>query len=195
MSVKNSYRLINPYVEGSIDTIVSAKNARSAGKHLYGSISKYFTNHVEDFNFAIQNLKSKDITHFKINEKRDNASTNTVDFHMVQLPDEVLPAKVNEKLMTKVNELEKQTGGRKHRYNDSSSTDSSSSSSSDDYLRRRDTYVHPISRFTYFNLPYVYNTTTKFIGLNAYDYNSLFMPVFSWPISPVVEIRMDLYRP
>lgn len=193
MSVKNSYRLINPYVEGSIDTIVSAKNARSAGKHLYNTISKYFTNHVEDFNFAIQNIKSKDITHFKINEKRDKTNTNTVDYNMVQLPDEVLPAKLNDKLMNKVNELEKQIGGKGH-FDDNSST-IDSSSSDDEYIRRRDnTYVHPITRFTYFNLPYSFNTTTKFIGLNANDYNSLFMPVFSWPISPVVEIRMDLYK-
>uniref|UniRef100_A0A6C0CBJ4 Uncharacterized protein n=1 Tax=viral metagenome TaxID=1070528 RepID=A0A6C0CBJ4_9ZZZZ len=192
MSVKNSYRLINPYVEGSIDTIVSAKNARSAGKHLYNAVSKYFTNHVEDFNFAIQNIKSKDITHFKINEKRDGTNTNTVDYNMIQLPDEVLSAKLNEKLMDKVDELEKQTGGKGHFDDDSSISDSSSS---DDYLRRRDNiYVHPITRFTYFNLPYLYNTTTKFIGLNANDYKSLFMPVFSWPISPVVEIRMDLYK-
>lgn len=191
MSAKTNYRLINPYVEGSVDTVVSAKNARSAGKHLYNTISKYFTNHVEDFNFAIQNIKSKDITHFKIKEKRDNGGT-TVDYNMVQLPSDVLPPNVNDKLMSNVNDLEVQTGGKKHYGSDDS--DSTESSSIDDFYAPPPTYTYPITKFTYFNLPYVYNTKTKFVGLSPNDYNSLFMPVFTWPLSPVVEIRMDLYR-
>jgi len=189
---KNTYRLINPYIEGSMNTLVNAKNSFSAGKHLYNTISKFFTNHVEGFNIAIQNISSKDITHFRISERRGSQDSNAVDFDMVKLPEETLPKEINDKLLTKIDKMDKQVGGGKHRKHDSDSTTSSSSSSDDDYYYRNNAYVQPITRFTYFNLPYMYNT--KFIGLNAYDYNSLFMPVFSWPISPVVEIKMDFFR-
>lgn len=185
MSTKNAYRLINPYIEGSVDTMVRARNTFSAGKKLYGNISKFFTNHVEDFNMTIQNIETKELAHFRINEKR--GKENVIDFNMVKL-DESLPSRVEKELINSIEKIEKQSGGKKHHHHHDDSSESSSSCSSDSFFRTT-SYVQPITRFVYFNLPYY-----KIVGLSPYDVNRLFLPVFSWPLSPVMEIRLDLYR-
>jgi len=193
MSVKNTYRLINPYIEGSLDTLVRAKNSFSAGKHLYNNVSKYFTNHVENFTMAIQNVETKDVTHFNISERR--RKNNAVDYDIIKLND-ALPSTVEESLLKKIDEMDKQVGGRKK--DDESHSSSSSSESDTDFFYKNNTYLQPISRFTYFSLPYIYHEV-DFIGININDYmsmsnetyKSLFMPVFCWPISPVVHVRLD----
>jgi hypothetical protein len=188
-SSKNTYRLINPYIEGSVDTTVKAKNSFSAGKKIYNNISDYFTNHVEDFNMTIQNLETKGLTHFRINEKKTNG--NAVDFNLVKLEGD-LPAATEKKLINVVDGLDKQTGGRKHHHHhrdDDSSESSSSSSSEDNYFRIP--VVQPISKFVYFNLPYY---KFNLVGLSPLDKARLFMPIFSLPINPTYEIVLDIFQ-
>ncbi len=179
MSTKNTYRLINPYIEGSMDTIVHAKNPYSAGKKFYNKLSEYFTNHVEDFNMSVMNVETKDLTHYHIQEKRNGDS---VDFFMNVLP-EKLSSQTETKLINQVNKIKKQSGGR--HYDDKDDSDSSYSSSSDiDYHN-----ILPITRFTYFHLPYY-----RLIGLSPEVCRKIFLPVFSLPLSPTLEIRFDLYN-
>ena len=183
MSTKNAYRLINPYIEGSIDTVVKASNSFSGGKKLYNTISNFFTNHVEDFYMTIQNVETKDLTHFRIGEKRGN--NDIVDFNVARL-DEKFSPDLEKKLIANVEKLEKQSGGKHHHHDDDSTTESSSDDF--DYYRIP---VQPISRFTYFYLPYY---KLNIIGLSPFDSSRIFMPMFSLPINPTMEIRFDLYR-
>lgn len=184
---KYVYRLINPYVEGSMDKIFKASDSFKAGKKAYREISKYFTNSVQTMNMVLQNVQSKELSHFHITEKRGN--DDSIDYGIVQLRDSV-PADIEKQLINNVSKLEKQSGGKRHHHRDEDD-DSSSSSDSDnsesEYYRRR-SEIYPVSKFVYFHLPYV-----KYTGLSPNDYR-LFMPVFSWPISPTVEIRLDLYK-
>lgn len=182
MSNKNTYRLINPYIEGSIDTISHDKNPYNAGKKFYNKLSEYFTNHVEDFYMSVMNVETKNMTHYHIQEKRDGDS---VYFYMKILP-EKFPAETEKKLITEINKIKKQSGGKHHhrRHSDDSSDSSDSSSSSDDNYYS----MLPITRFTYFNLPY-YNL----INYDATVCQRLFLPTFSLPLTPSVEIRFDLF--
>jgi hypothetical protein len=181
MSTKNAYRLINPYIEGSIDTIVRASNSFSAGKKMYNNISRFFTNHMDDFYMTIQNMESKDLTHFKIEEKRNE--NNTVDFSLIMLEKNFNPD-FEKKIINSVEKMDKQTGGN-HSHNDSTSDSTSSES---DYYR---TSLQPISRFVYFYLPYY---KLDFVGLTATDISRIFLPMFNLPINPRLEIRFDLYK-
>uniref|UniRef100_A0A6C0LRJ6 Uncharacterized protein n=1 Tax=viral metagenome TaxID=1070528 RepID=A0A6C0LRJ6_9ZZZZ len=191
MSDKNVYRLINPYIDGKMDTIIRSKNSFNAGKHLYNSLSKYFTNHVENFFMTIQNVETKELTHFKINETKRNS--NNIDFHMNRI-DENLPNSIEKSLIENVDKLSSQTGGKKkykyNKYDDSSDSDSDSSTSSNS-SSSENRLISPINKFIYFSLPYY---KLNLVGLNNSDLNSIFMPVFSWPINPTVEIRLDLYK-
>ena len=185
MSTKNAYQLINPYIEGSIDTVVRASNSFSAGKKLYNNISAYFTNQVDDFYMTIQNVETKDLTHFKIGEKR--GENGMVDFDLVKLDDKFNPD-IEKKLVSYVEKLQKQSGGKHHHHRDDSSTESSSDLNDYDYFRYA---AQPISRFTYFYLPYY---RLNIVGLTSLDRSRIFMPMFGLPINPSLEIRFDLYK-
>lgn len=177
MSAKNSYRLINPYIEGSLDTVVSASNSFSAGKKIYNSISKFFTNHLDNFYMTVQNVETKDLSHFKINEKRGDSGM--VDYKLVKI-DASFDPDIERNLTEKVDKLS-QSGGR---YEDDSPTESSTES---DYFKYP---AQPITRFVYFYLPYY---KLKVVGLSPLDYRRLFVPMFSFPINPTLEVRFDFY--
>lgn len=186
-SKKNTYRLINPYIEGSLDTIVHSKNAYRAGIKAYTRLSDYFTNHVENLNMTIMNVETKQLNHYSIKEKREG---DAIDFSIVSIPDN-LPQKTEADLINNINKMEKQSGGKKkkHRSRDDDSSDSSSSSSdsssfSSDYFN-----VLPITKFVYFHLPYY-----KLINISPIDRNKLFLPIFTLPLTPTIEINLDLYK-
>jgi hypothetical protein len=187
MSTKNSYRLINPRITGSINKLVHAKNPYSAGKKIYNEMSEFFTNHMENFYMTVMNVENKELTHYGIKEKRNG---DVIDFFLNILPNN-LPDETEKKLIEQSMKIGKQYGGRKHHHH--RSDDSSDSSSSDDSLSSSsDIAVYnmlPITRFVYFNLPYY-----KLINISQNDYNKLFLPVFTLPLSPVVEVRFDLYK-
>jgi len=181
----NTYRLINPYIEGTISTLVNSKNSFKAGRDLYKRISKYFTNHVENFHLTIQNVETKKLSHFRVTEKKKN---NSVDFNIIKL-DESLPADTEEQLVKAVENIDKQTGGKKKKNGESDESDDSSDSSSES-----STYfkipIYPINRFVYFNMPYY---KLKIAGVSPLDYRRLYVPMFSLPINPTLEIIMDFY--
>lgn len=184
-SNKQRYRLINPIIEGTVSTVVEASNAFNSAKKMYKKISNYFTNTVDDFYMTIQNVVTKDLTHFKINEQF--GENGIVDFNLVKI-DANFSEDIENKLLTHANKLFKHRGGKKHKYKDdsSSSDSSSSSSSSDSYYYKYP--VQPISKFIYFYLPYY-----KLIGVNSLDARRLYMPMFGLPVNPSLEIRFDLF--
>ena len=50
----NTYKLVNPHIEGSVNTTVKAKNSSAASKKIYKEISKHFNSSVPNFFFTIQ---------------------------------------------------------------------------------------------------------------------------------------------
>lgn len=187
-SNKQTYRLINPLIEGTVSPVVKASNSFNGGKKMYNRISDFFTNKVDNFYMTIQNVVTGDLTHFKINERK--GENGIVDFNLTKIEGNFDPELEN-KLVSNVDKILKQdqTGGRhhKHRYDDDSSSSSSDSSSSDNDYRGYP--VQPINRFIYFYLPYY-----KLIGLNPLDARRIFLPMFGLPINPSLEIRFDLYK-
>ena len=45
----NTYVLVNPHIEGSLETKVKAKNSIEAGKLLYNNLSEHFSNNLPKF--------------------------------------------------------------------------------------------------------------------------------------------------
>lgn len=178
MASKNAYHLINPLIIGSQNQIYYTKNSRSAGKKIYHQLSEYFSNHVEEFFMTVMNVETKELTHFRVKEKRNG--NEAVDFLMEILPSK-MPKDIESSLIEKATKTEKQYGG-KHRDDDDSS--SSSSSSSEEYFS-----VIPITRFIYFNLPYY-----KLVGVSPNDFKRVFLPTISLPLSPVIEYNFDVYK-
>lgn len=79
-----NYKLVNPYVIGSMNTSFNADSSLGAAKLAYESLSQYFGNHMPVFRFTLKRLStdnkvvggnSKSFLHFEVNEvkgKDDN---------------------------------------------------------------------------------------------------------------------------
>lgn len=156
----NSYLLVNPYIEGSFQSKVKARNSNEAAKMLYTNLSEYFNNSVPAFYFSIQKGGKKDgkLYHFKVNEERNG---DVVDFSIksVNIVDE---QSANNNFKNRLDEFKtklKQSGGKHHKKDDSSE---SSSSSSEVYVKKsRPTIVEPLYYWWYD--PYVYRLDSVFI--------------------------------
>jgi hypothetical protein len=175
MSTRSSYRLINPYVTGSVETTVLAKNAFNAGKKIYRKLSEHFSNYLENFYFTIENSNKKELTHFRVTEKRNQE--NRVNFTLVRL-DSHFPEDLEKRLLDLVERI--QSGG--HNEDDSSET-----SDEDDFFKYPE---QPIAHFVYFYLPY-YKLGMKL--LKPVDYYRIYLPTFSLTVNPCIELRFDLY--
>ena len=68
----NTYVLVNPHIEGSLETKVKAKNSIEAGKLLYNNLSEHFSNNLPKFLFTIQKGSSGEgkFYNFKVKEKK-----------------------------------------------------------------------------------------------------------------------------
>ncbi len=183
MSTKNTYRLINPYIEGSARTIVQSRNSFNAGKKIYNNISSFFSNNVDNFFMSIQNVQTGGLSHFMTREKRDNNGVVKYKLTKFEKDFDDAFARVLVKTVDKIN---KQSGGKK-KYKFPDSDSSSSDSDSDDEYRYP---LQPISRFTYFVLPY---HTLMPLNMNIVDTGCVYVPMFNFPVNPSLEIRFDLY--
>ena len=65
-----SYRLVNPYIKGSIDTSAKAKKPIFAAKKLYSRIAELFANNVPSFFFTIQDTKTGKLYEYETNERK-----------------------------------------------------------------------------------------------------------------------------
>lgn len=192
MPSKKTFKLLNPYIEGSISRTVRAKDSFSASKKIYNSLSKYFTNHLDEFYMTIQNTDDGTLSHMKINEKFTNQLGGVVQYKLKTIPNSFTVNQEKE-LINTIKQLEKQNGGRhrKKKYSDFSDSDSDFDSISDSDSDSEFFYnsTQPISKFIYYYLPY-YQLNTA--GLSSLDRARLFFPTFNLPINPTMEVRLNI---
>jgi hypothetical protein len=186
MASKSTFRLINPYIEGSLNTEILAKNAFSAGKKLYSLLSNYFTNHVENFYMTIQNKNNGELTHFLVNELREKTGGN-VSYNLIKINDK-FSSDMEKRLVESFENMKNQKGGKHHHHHKDDSSSDSTSSSSEYYYKIP---LSPITKFAYFYVPYY---TLNVVGVNPCDLSKIFIPTFGFPINPTIEFNFDVYK-
>lgn len=186
MTEKNIYRLVNPYIEGTLDTMVKSSNSARAGKKIYNVLSPFITNHMENFYFTIQNVQTKGLTHFLVNENKTDE--RAVGFKLTRMK-EKFTSDLDKKLIESVDKMVQQSGGKKHKKDKDDSTTDTTTDAGPPYNYM--VPMFPINRFVYFMLPYY---KLNVVGLDPIDRARLFMPMFSFPVNPIYEIRYDLYN-
>ncbi len=74
----NTYVLVNPYIQGSFEKSIKAKNSIEAGKLLYNNLSEHFNNNIPKFLFTIQkgNSGNGKYYNFKVKEKKVDNEIN-----------------------------------------------------------------------------------------------------------------------
>ena len=174
--MSNTYRLVNPYVQGEVKTNIKAKNSITAAKKLYRSISEHFNNSVPKFYFTIQKGSSGKgkYYHFEVKEKRSGEEVS----YSIQ-PYSIRSEKTTlKKFESKLNLAKKNIGGKKKRKSKKKDDSDSSDTDSSDYYKRSQQYVPTydlpiwywwydpyVYRLDYVNVPTFYSYVTPYIEI------------------------------
>jgi hypothetical protein len=146
--MSKNYKLVNPYVIGSMNKTFNAASSLEAAKLAYSELSQYFGNHMPVFRFTLKKMEgnnsvvggsSKDFIHFEANENKNKK--NEVSYEIKQIS--VKDVKGFQSRLDKVaNQDEKKMGGakgkksKKVKKTKAKSKKDDSSSDSEDYVER-----------------------------------------------------------
>ena len=175
-----NYKLINPCIEGSLETNFSGKTPSEAASKTWTAVSKYITNNVPQFAFTLENKNNGKFHHFSVTEKLlggGSAEFNIDELHNVK-------PNTEKELKNRVERFSKSDlrGGKKHKKDDDDDDDSSTSSSEvfsalKIFKNRNKSY--PITYWWYDPL--------------AYNFNTFYVPTFVAPLTPYVEVTTINY--
>jgi hypothetical protein len=138
------FTLVNPRIEGSVQTEFDASSPLQAADEAYSSISKYFTNRLQEFRFTLQ---SGGKYHHYIASEMKNKDASKVSYTIAEFK-----GKVNTSQFEKSQEHYQQQMGGRRRFDDDDSDDSDSSPP----FRR---YNYPIYNWWYD--PFIYLIADK----------------------------------
>lgn len=176
------YTLVNPVIIGTFDRIFDATTADSAAIKFWEELTKegkYITGNIPKFLFTLQDDKTKDLYHYKVEEKP--SAEKETGYTITSIPANCSKNEQDQFLREvsriKSNYSEKQSGGRRKRYEDvNDDIDDSDSDDLDDFFR----YV----RIRRYNRPIVYWWYTP----SLYKQENIFTPTFVAPVSPYVQL-------
>jgi hypothetical protein len=175
-----SFKLVNPYIIGEMNTEYKAENGLDAAKQFWNDFSAYLINDVKGIYITLQS--GGELSHYKISEhvaKGKKLASYTIEEHKVNVDD-----KLKKDFLNEIKKLESKEGG-KHttdvvrppkRDSSDSSSSSSSDSDSDNYFNYAK-YRHlrrPISFYWY--TPYLYRVAR------------IYTPTFNAPVAPYSQL-------
>jgi hypothetical protein len=177
-----SYKLVNPYIIGSMDTTFTANSSMEAASLAYSNLSQYFGNHMPEFRFTLKRLSSdnkvvggssKSFVHFVARETKGN--DNKVKYEINELDEANNISNFQSRLDKVANQDENKKGGDHRGKKYVRTDDEELSDYFDDYERpRKGPLVYePISYYWYD--PFLYPTVDRW-----------YVPTFVLPIQPRV---------
>jgi len=178
--MSKTFKLVNPYIIGSMNTSVNADSSLEAAKLAYDNLSQYFGNHMPTFKFTLMRESSKTggskYFNFQVNEKKDK--NETVKYEIKEIDNSKDMKKFKESLNKLTKQDNKQTGGdKKKRYvdkYDSDDDDLSDYFDSDIERPRKGPLVYEPIVYYYYD-PFIYTIPDR-----------IYVPTFVLPIQPRV---------
>jgi hypothetical protein len=167
------FSIVNPIIQGSLDTSFEAKTPMDAAVKAYKNVSAYFSSNVPQFAFTMKEGNS--FYHYVATEKING--DGKIKFTIKENKNVPGASKLPE-FISGINDMK---GGKykKYRYNDDSSDSSDSSNdSSSDY-----NYYRPVKRRSPIDYWY-YNP-------NVYARDHYYVPQFISSITPYVYITLE----
>ena len=183
-----SYKLVNPYIIGSMETNFKGKDSLEAANKAYQEVSQYLGNSMPDFKFTLKRM-SKDgrvvggsensFKHFQVKEKREGGSNISYAITEIEMNPKIKIEHFQESLNKVVHQDAKLSGGKSGKKyvkgNDYGDDDEDLSDYFDrsDRPRKGPLVYEPISYYWY--NPYLYPFSDKF-----------YVPTFVLPLQPRV---------
>lgn len=188
------YKLVNPYIDGSMNISFEGENGIDAANKAWDTISENLTNNVPKFAFSLEKVNDGTLQHFVVSEMLSGNKDVSFSIDELSLGMTPIQEQVFKKLITesaeKRNSIQKQNGGYRRRYEDDDSSVSSSSSSTSSeekelynklrYMKIEADSHKPVKKITY----WWYNPT-------VYKLNNLYIPTFKVPLSPYVQLNTN----
>jgi hypothetical protein len=188
-----SYKLVNPYIIGSMETTFQAESSLKAAQKAYDNLSQYFGNHMPEFNMTLKRLSTDgkvidgapgSFLHFNVKEKAKGKSDEiTYEIKEISGVEKKKVVSFQERLNKVANQdnhMQEQNGGvvhKKKKYVDGPTDDDDELS---DYFdldyerpRRGPLVYEPISYYWYD--PFVYPLVDRW-----------YVPTFVLPLQPRV---------
>jgi len=180
---KEKYTLVNPHINGKMETTFSGKTPLDAAIKSYNTLSKYFNNSIPKYFFTMQKVsdtkigggRNNNYFHFKVSEKK---VTNGKDKYAEYVINPI-NIKKNNKEMTDFKKtlsgfINKQGGDYKYSDEDEWLDDEY------DKIKYKNTslLISPISHYWYY--PYIYRPVIKY----------WFTPTFTTPVTPRIQVHL-----
>jgi len=179
----SNYKLINPYIEGTLVTTFTAPSQLDAACSAWETLSKYITNTVPKFAFTLKNVNDGSLSHFIVKESLRGGKS--ADYKIKQLD-----LKLSKDIVKQFEKRLSMKGGKKHKKDkkdgdDEDDSSSSSSSSSEEFsaikLHKMYTKAQPITYWWYDPI--------------VYEIESVYIPTFVAPLLPYIEVVTFNYYP
>lgn len=180
-----TFELINPYIEGNFKRIFKDETSIKAADNCYKKISGYIRNPVNEFYYTLRDIKTNKYHNFVVTEKT-NKKNKTVNYSIEELKNKINKTELKN-FENNLSSIQNNLSGGKKKYSESDdsdlddSDDSSSSSESEKYTKFK--YIHPYIPYSpithYWYYPYIYPVS------------KIFIPHFSLPLTPIVEIGLS----
>jgi hypothetical protein len=181
----NTYKLVNPYIQGTFKRSVKATNSNEAANMFYKNLSKHFNNSIPKFYFSVQKGSSGlgKYYHFEVKENRvdDEVSFEVKKYH--KGADKSNMGDFEEKLNNFKAKFS-QDGGKKNKKSKKSKDDSDSDfdDSSEEFYKRARQYPAVTQQ------PIYYWWYDPFI----YRLDKLYIPTFYSYVVPTLELALLL---
>ena len=185
--MSNTYKLVNPYIQGDMKTSLKSKNSVTAAKSFYKSLSEHFSNDIPKFYFTIQKGGSGTgkYYHFVAKEVKKN---DEVKFNIEAYTPSSVETNIKnfESNLTQFKNKFEQAGGKSKSKSNSKSgkksksvlddSDSDFSDSSEEFYRRAQTYSPVVNTPIYYWWydPQLYNIKSFFVP-QLYPYISSYL--------------------
>ena len=197
-------KLVNPLLIGQFNTTYDVSKPLDAAVNFWNDLSTHVTNNIPKMRITFLDEKSKELYHFKIDERINSGSKN-VNF-TVKEENHKLTNKEKENFLAEVakeekairDKAEKQSGGAKVKNapsknasskknyevsSSSSSSDLSSSSSDSDSSDDEDGDLYDFSKYRRLTQPIIYYGYRPFL----YKIRRFYTPTFVVPITPYIR--------
>jgi len=204
------YELVNPYIIGSFDRVVSASNSLQAAHLMYQSLSQYFSGHIPRFKFSLQRVKTNyqtgggkdtDYVNFEVFEKKSKKNYKGIEYaikpiksllnidNFQQKLQNFLKKKEKSPIFSSEEEIENQSGGKKYVEDEELDPELEELLYEDDYKPKKKKMIKekrltaisgPLKGNSVFTSPIVYYRYDPVIYNETYTY----VPIFTTEARP-----------
>lgn len=182
------YRLINPYIEGTMTKDFPGKTAIDAAKNLWQTLTQFIINPVPKFPFTLENKNNGSLHHFIVKETFSKNDTtkfkiSPLDVNLKQSEIDNLKSKIDSKMkggMLFMTELDIDDDDELDDEEDDLELESIFSTAKSDKFKLLNQNL-PISYWWYDPL--------------IYQVDSIYVPTFAQPLTPYIEIATINYYP